>query len=62
MESKETYEWILKIINTCTNDFHFDAVDNLIELHYKKFGDEQLKTELQLEKVRKWNDIHTVLS
>ena len=34
--NKDVFEWIVKIIDTCNNDFHFEGVDNLINLYYEK--------------------------
>lgn len=53
--------WIIQIIDSCNNDFHFDAVDRLIELFYEKEKNEELKVELMLLKQNKWNEIHNIL-
>jgi len=53
--------WIASIIDSCNNDFHFDAVDNLIDLFYEREKNEALKIELTLMKQQKWNDIHNIL-
>lgn len=58
---EQLFNWISKIIETCTHDFHFEAVDNLIELFYEREKDEKLKTELQLLRRSKWNEIHFIL-
>jgi hypothetical protein len=57
----ESYEWICRIIGTCNNTFHFEAVQNLIELHYQNFKNEDLKVELGLLKSNKWKEVHNVL-
>jgi hypothetical protein len=54
MKSQEIFDWIAKIIATCNNDFHFDAIDVI-----ETFGDENMKTDLKLAK---WNEIHLILS
>lgn len=54
--------WIIQIIDSCNNDFHFDAVDRLIELFYEREKNEELKIELMLLKQKKWNDIHNILT
>lgn len=59
--AKEMFDWVAKIIDTCNNDFHFEAIDNLIEIHYKNFKNEELKTELEFMRARKWNEIHVIL-
>ena len=55
------FYWIAKIIDTCNNDFHFEAIDNLIEIHYKNFKNEEHKTDLELLRTKKWNEIHVIL-
>jgi hypothetical protein len=62
MDKNNIYEWIVKIIQTCNNNFHFEAVDKLIELFYEKENDEQLKIELQILRQQKWNEIHNILT
>lgn len=57
----EIYNWIISIINTSTNDFHFEGVDNLIELFFKKFNDDGLYIDLQFKRSQKWNEIHSIL-
>lgn len=58
---EQIYDWISRIIETCNNDFHFEAVDRLIDLFYEKFQDEKRKTELEHLRIIKWNEIHSVL-
>jgi len=58
---EQLFNWIAKIIETCTHDFHFEGVDNLINLFYEREQDENLKTELQLLRNSKWNEIHFIL-
>ena len=55
------YDWIIRIIDTCNNDFHFEAVDKLIELFYEKCQDEKRKIELEQLITKKWNEIHSIL-
>jgi hypothetical protein len=40
------FDWIVRIIETCYHDFHFDCADKLIELFYLRFGNESKKNEL----------------
>jgi hypothetical protein len=61
MDKNGIYTWILKIIDTCSNDFHFEAVDKLIELFKEKEKDESLTDDLKLARIQKWNEIHTIL-
>lgn len=60
-KERDLYEWLVKIIDTCCHDFHFEAVDNLIELYYERVKDEAKKTELQMLRQNKWNEIHYIL-
>ena len=55
------YEWIIRIIETCNNDFHFEAVDKLILLFFEKYQDEAKKLELEILRTNKWNEIHHIL-
>jgi hypothetical protein len=55
------FEWVAKIIETSTNDFHFTAVDRLIELFYEIEKDEALTHELRVLRNNKWNEIHHIL-
>jgi hypothetical protein len=61
MDKQGIYEWISTIIQTCNNDFHFEAVDKLIELFYQKHLDGELRTELNHLRQQKWNEIHNIL-
>ena len=61
MDKTVLYNWLLKIIETCNNDFHFEAVDKLIELFYEKEKDESLTDSLKLARLDKWNEIHHIL-
>jgi hypothetical protein len=62
MKNNEKFIWIKKIIETCTNDFHFMAVDKLIELFYELDKDDSLKEELIATRNKKWNKIHFILT
>lgn len=62
MENKDhIYEWIVKVIDTCYHDFHFEALDNLINLYYDRVKDEVKKNELEMLRAQKWNEIHMIL-
>lgn len=56
------FDWICKIIETCNNDFHFEAVEKLIELYYEREKDDDKRLQLEVLKVRKWNEIHHILT
>jgi hypothetical protein len=60
-KAKDMFLWVAKIIDTCNNDFHFEAIDNLIEIHFKNFKDKKLKLDLELLRAQKWNEIHVIL-
>jgi len=57
----EVYDWIVKIISTCSDDFHFDCVDKLIELFYIRFGDADKRDDLIMIRSQKWNETHGIL-
>lgn len=59
--NRELFEWVARIIETCTNDFHFSAIDKLIELFHEVEKNESEKDELLLLREQKWNEIHGVL-
>lgn len=63
MENRELniFEWISKIIETCNQDFHFEAVDRLISLYYEREKDKVKRDELEMLKIQKWNSIHNIL-
>jgi hypothetical protein len=57
-ETDTTFDWIVRIIETCKNDFHFESVDNLIELYYKKTKNEDKYIDLQLIRIQKYKIVH----
>lgn len=59
--NREIFDWVAKIIDTCTNDFHFSAIDKLIELFYEVEKNESQKDELNILREQKWNKIHGIL-
>ena len=59
--NESIYEWIAKIIDTCNNEFHFQAVDKLISLYYEREKDEEKVLELEFKKARKWNEMHNII-
>lgn len=58
---EEIYTWIMKIISTCNNQFHFEAVDRLIDLFDEKYKEEKMTNELKYSRTIKWNEIHNIL-
>ena len=58
----EAYEWICRIIDTCTNQFHFDAVERLVSLYYNNFKDVEGTYKLEMIAAQKYNAIHNILS
>ena len=54
-------EWIANIIESCTDDFHFEAIDKLIELYQEKTKDEDLTSDLKMLRAKKWNEIHAIV-
>jgi len=60
-DSIDRFEWISKIIESSTNQFHLEGAAKLIELLYELDKDEKQKDELELLRIQKWNDIHRIL-
>ncbi len=56
------FNWICNIIDSCTDTFHFESVDNLIELYKQKTNNEELHTELKLKAQVKFNEVHLILN
>jgi hypothetical protein len=54
-------DWIIKIIDSCNDDFQFEAVDKLIDLHYAKFKIEDEFLELSIHRAKRWNEIHSII-
>lgn len=61
-ENDNIFDWIFRIIQTCNHDFHFEAVDNLINLYYERSKDEGKTLELKILRQHKWNEIHDILT
>lgn len=61
MEKIEIHDWIVKIIQSSNNTFHFEAVDKLIILFTEKFQDLDLSLELSKKREIRWNEIHDIL-
>ncbi len=57
----DIFDWIKNIINSCTDTFHFEGVDRLIDLYYEK--EKHMESFMELKKLRddKWNEVHTIL-
>lgn len=58
----ELFDWITKIIDSCTDDFHFEGADNIIELFNEKFKDEEMYFQLKMKRTDKWNTIHAIIA
>ena len=59
---EEDFKWVIAIIRSGNNDFHFEVIDNLITLFISKYPD-ATEAEMQLIAVRweTWNRIHVIL-
>lgn len=55
------YNWLLAIIESSNNDFHFSCIDKLIDLFYEKHGNEGMKDCLVEVRDKHWNHIHAIL-
>ena len=47
-QTKESFDWILKVINSSVNPFHFESCSKIIELYRNKWEDNTSADELQL--------------
>lgn len=55
-------EWIVTIIKSCHNTFHFDAVDKLINLYHDKYKKGSVTMELLEARKIQYEHVHTILS
>lgn len=60
-ESIDRFQWISKIIESSTNQFHLEGAKRLIELLFELDRDEKQRDDLELLRIQKWNDIHRIL-
>ena len=58
---EENFDWILKIINSCKNDFHFEAVKILIDLFNTKHKNSAFTWGLKEAQTKRWNEIHGIV-
>lgn len=61
---QEDYDWIIKVLGTCTNTFHFSCIDNLIDLYNTKHTDcgKELSIQLLYEREIKYKLVHGILT
>jgi hypothetical protein len=57
----KSFTWMISIIDSCTNDFHFSCLDVLISLFKLKYTNDELVNKLLEARNNKWNSIHTIL-
>ena len=60
-QAPEIYQWVLNIILSSTEEFHFMIVDRLIELFYTKYNDKDLYMELLLQREIRYNQINGII-
>jgi hypothetical protein len=60
-DNDTTFDWIVRIIETSTNPFHFECVDKLIELYFQKTNNEVNKLELQFLRWMRYKETQTTL-
>jgi len=58
---RHLFVWISDIIDSCTDDFHFEAIDRLIDLFDERTDDKDITSELKLLRAKKWNEIHGIV-
>jgi hypothetical protein len=61
-QEQHNYNWIITIIDSCNNDFHFEAVDNLIYLFGERHKNYHLHLALLDLRQRHWNHLHNILT
>lgn len=57
----QKFDWIAKIIESCTDSFHFQGVEKLIDLFSEQEKDEELTSHLKLLTQEKFLDVHNIL-
>ena len=57
---QETYEWVVKAINSSTNPFHIECCKKLIDLYINKFNAQSQEGELLLMLSDKENNINFI--
>jgi hypothetical protein len=58
-EQQQTYNWIMSIIDSCNNTFHFEAVNRIIDLYMHKYKDMPQTTHLLLlHRATHFNNVH----
>jgi hypothetical protein len=57
----KSFKWMVSIIDSCTNDFHFSCIDGLISLFKLKYTDDEQVNKLTEVRNNKWNSIHAIL-
>jgi hypothetical protein len=58
----DSFNWLSKIVLSCTDTFQFDCVDVLISLFDAKYNDEHLTTELKKLRREKFFKVHNILA
>lgn len=61
-QAQHDYNWVQKLIDSCTNDFQFDGIDNIIELYHAKHKNTSLYMCLLEQRTAHWNTIHSILN
>ena len=59
---EQDFEWVIAIIRSGNNDFHFEVIDNLIGLFIAKYpGHPEAEVQLVAARWETWNKIHVIL-
>jgi hypothetical protein len=61
-QAQEHYNWIMNIIDSCNNTFHFECIDNLIELFQKNHNNKELTDCLRQIRNQHWKTVHNILN
>ena len=60
-EDQKAHNWIMAIIDSCTNTFHFEGADILIELYQDKYNNVNMYMALLDQRQTHYNNIHGIL-
>ena len=63
MKTKEELViWVCGVIESCTDDFHFEGAGRIIDLFHERYKDEALRDEIAFKMREKWNKIHGIIA
>lgn len=60
-EAQKDHNWIMAIIDSCNNTFHFECVDRLIDLYAEKHNNAMLSLALLKQREVHFNNVHSII-